>query len=468
MAGLPEIKKGIFPEDVKMKKTMKRNAIVAGALFLAVPGVAMAAPFEWVPNAPVDGSANQNAGGIVGDCADCHTMHNSELGKAVAIIGTADGAAGTAISTAPIQNLLRMDCIACHAQNGPDSIVSMGGGSAIPQVLTQDSDELAGGNFAYALADQRKGHNVVDLGQPVFDNVGTLGTAPAPPGKYAAGTHGTKFSFATAYDQFTCAGSVGCHGTRSQLLSGYTDASNVYHGTKRSGIAAISGAHHASYDGAKDATNYAGAAEHEGQRVADGYRFIPGLKGYGNTAARWQNVDENSHNEYYGAAGGSGTGCGACHNQGNSPANGGISERMTFDSNLKVPNNSMSGFCTTCHGMFHSGGGTDLQSNGVSGAFLRHPSDFVLPAEREYAGYTTYSITAPVARPTLYTAASSDVTPGTDMVMCLSCHKAHASENDFMLRFDYDAMEAGTASDGLGVGCLACHTEKGILPAGRN
>ena len=27
---------------------------------------------------------------------------------------------------------------------------------------------------------------------------------------------------------------------------------------------------------------------------------------------------------------------------------------MTFDSTLFVPNQSMSGFCTTCHGKFHS------------------------------------------------------------------------------------------------------------------
>jgi hypothetical protein len=37
-----------------------------------------------------------------------------------------------------------------------------------------------------------------------------------------------------------------------------------------------------------------------------------------------------------------------------------------------------------------------------------------------------------------------------------------------MLRFDYALQTAGNAGvGGLGKGCLACHTEKGILPENR-
>jgi hypothetical protein len=36
-----------------------------------------------------------------------------------------------------------------------------------------------------------------------------------------------------------------------------------------------------------------------------------------------------------------------------------------------------------------------------------------------------------------------------------------------MLRFDYAEQTAGNAATGLGKGCLACHTEKGILPENR-
>jgi hypothetical protein len=129
----------------------------------------------------------------------------------------------------------------------------------------------------------------------------------------------------------------------------------------------------------------------------------------------------------------------------------------------------MSGFCSTCHGNFHSAGaGGDYVDNGVSGAFLRHPSDYVIPNSGEYAAYTAYDVSAPVARPTLATASLPGVTPGTDMVMCLSCHEAHGSENDYILRFDYTAQTAGgygsIAAAQTEGGCMACHTEKGVLP----
>ena len=55
----------------------------------------------------------------------------------------------------------------------------------------------------------------------------------------------------------------------------------------------------------------------------------------------------------------------------------------------------MSGFCSSCHGYFHSSGGGDYVDNGVSGAFLRHPSDWVIPNSGEYAGYTNFDHTLP-------------------------------------------------------------------------
>ena len=219
------------------------------------------------------------------------------------------------------------------------------------------------------------------------------------------------------------------------------------------------------------------------QAVADGYRFIPGLKGFGNQDNRWINDAANDHNEYYGQDAGFGvapeptSGCGVCHIEGHA---GGLNSRAAFNSTLRVPGNSMSGFCSTCHGNFHSSGiGSDYVDNGVSGAFLRHPSDYVIPNSGEYAAYTAYDITAPVARPDItgyFGGGDATVAPGADLVMCLSCHKAHGSENGYILRFAYSlegasAMEAGAyasinAAQGQG-GCLACHTEKGVLPANR-
>lgn len=446
-----------------MKKILKSNAVLIGAILLSVPAISFA------------------AGGIVGECSDCHTMHNSEQGKAVA----KKGLTGT-ISETPNQNLLRMDCIACHAQdpNGP-KIATLPGGSKVPQVYHDDTADLAGGNFKYITeGTSRRGHNVSDLFTTGDNNNDTFGS---PPGKYYKDVHGNYFGgTATPFANFTCAGSVGCHGTRSQMLSGYTDSNittvsgvttdgtDFYVYNKRKGIPAISGAHHNSYDGMKSPdSSIMAAGVHDGTNIAKSYRFIKGLKGTGNTVDRWQNVSATSHNEYFGKASvpvapAGESSCNACHSPGDA-ANGGNS-RMTTNSTLKVPNQSMSGFCITCHGNFHSsatetGSGGRFDSNGASGAFLRHPSDYVIKNVGEYAAYTSYNITAPVARPTLPESAESTVNPGSDMVMCLSCHKAHATQYDAMLRFDYNTIIAGNSNHNDG--CLACHTSKGILPENR-
>jgi hypothetical protein len=448
MAGLSEAKE-LFQEDVKMRKTIKRSMILAGvALF--VPAVASAQ--------------------IQGNCADCHTMHNSEQNAPVAMTGVG----ANTLSSGPIQNLLRMDCIACHAQDpaGP-KIAVLDSGSAVPQVYHGDATgDLAAGNFMHIVnggdSANRKGHNVSDL-FPGGDDTG--GAYTMPPGKYYPTAHNTVFTAGgTPFDRFTCAGAAGCHGTRSQALVkegivGSTDpATNTT--VKRTGISAVSGAHHNSTDGVKDPAQNI-SQPHSGAQVGASYRFIAGLKGTGNADARWQNVSSTSHNEYFGAPASPGTGCAACHVETTLLYNGDGNKRMQLDSTLKVPNQGMSGFCITCHGQFHS---SSLEAetvagrfnyNGTGGAFLRHPSDYVIPSDtnKEYKDYTVFNVTAPVARQTLATAALGTVAPGSDLVMCLSCHQAHATPYDGMLRFDYDAIIAGTttAKDG----CLACHTTKG-------
>ena len=112
--------------------------------------------------------------------------------------------------------------------------------------------------------------------------------------------------------------------------------------------------------------------------------------------------------------------------------------------------NTMTGYCIGCHGNFH------VQKNGNN--WIRHPSDAALPITGEYAAYTAYDPNVPVARPSL-TAVSGTVTPGTDMVMCLSCHRAHGSPNNDMLRWSYTGMVAG-GGGADGTGCFTCHSEK--------
>jgi len=420
---------------------MKKMIVLIAAAFLAFPVIASA--------------------DLVGDCYDCHTMHNSEQNAPVVAAG-------------PQPNLLRFDCLGCHAQNptgGTKDWVGPGG-STIPQVAHGDTSDKSGGNFNQTTS--RKVHSVVDVTSAGIAPVVPLGenVNDQPPGlPHTSNRHVfTSEGAANAFDMFTCAGARGCHGTRSQILVGGTvdngTANNWEIDARRTGIAAISGSHHNNIDGAKTGTGYDNLpAAHDGAVVADGYRFIVGLKGFENTAREY--VSGTDHNEYYGnVSSDMGGGCGACHVQDGAQSN----TRAAFESGIVSINNSMSGFCSSCHGYFHSSGGGDYTDNGVSGAFLRHPSDYVLPATGDYAAYTTYDNTAPVARPTVVSSASASVDPG-DMVMCLSCHVAHGSANDYLLRFDYAQMTAGNypdlATSQAEGGCLACHQSKGVLPQNR-
>ncbi len=103
-----------------------------------------------------------------------------------------------------------------------------------------------------------------------------------------------------------------------------------------------------------------------------------------------------------------------------------------------------SAFCSGCHEDFHS----DM---GVSSPWIRHPNDILLPTTGEYADYdplTTYSNEAPVA----YLDPDNPLRAEA-VVTCLSCHRAHGSNQPDMLRWDYVNMPTGT-------GCYTCHTMK--------
>ncbi|MDD5154638.1 MAG: hypothetical protein PHR03_08230, partial [Desulfovibrionales bacterium] len=310
-----------------------------------------------------------------GPCVNCHTMHNSQGGAAMA---TYRG------ETGPNSFLTRGSCIGCHAQGTANKIVTIGG-SEIPQVYhTDGSGDLAGGNFKYLETDDNRGHNVSEFGNPD----GILNSAP--------GHHSTT---EPTTNTLTCAGHNGCHGYR-RFNSG-------------SGLPTLKGAHHGNVDGKCDSAT----------TVANSYRFLYSVKGFENMGAnKYQNLNATDHNEYFGTTSPGETGCLDCHD-------------MADDMKIKPPNMTISGFCATCHSNFHKLSGI---GGSTTGPFTRHPTDVVLPsdASKEYKDYTSYSVEAPVGRTTVLAAPSSTVTPGTDVVTCLSCHAAHATNYPDMLRWD--------------------------------
>jgi hypothetical protein len=340
-------------------------------------------------------------------------MHNSQNGTSMNFDN----------SPTPNEILLRADCIGCHAVGLNSNIDPVTGA---PQVLHSNAIDLAGGNFAYITgfggksritADQNSaGHNVIDLGDAYKETVLPF----APPD-----THPDN----TTPDVFTCGGRYGCHGNRPLF------------GLCASSLDCIKGSHHKNVDGKIDTVG------DDNFRSYNSYRFLWGVRGFENTG--WRNVNANNHNEYFGATSpmSNMVDCLKCKT--------GVHALAV----LRPDNNTISGFCGTCHRDFHflEGIGGDTTS-----PFQRHPTDVVLKGTGEYSAYTTYSVEAPIARPIVPGAPSSTVTPGTDVVMCLSCHSSHATPYADILRWDYSDMIAGDTSKSGG--CFTCHTQKNQNP----
>ncbi len=338
---------------------------------------------------------------LSGVCSNCHTMHYSQNGTILPDWG----------QSGPYGNLLLATCVGCHtgdtltAKNTHDAPIVYHTTAPTGQGAGKT---LAGGDFYWVKnGNDALGHNVdgiVDIDK---------GIGRKPPGWDAAATPGIlgdgqiNGGSGTWGTQLRCAGQVGCHGNH----------------TAADPDAAIKGSHHSN-------TGLTATRAENAATVGASYRFLGGINGLENSQWNW-NETASSHNEYYGVS-----------------VNTSYSNKRTISYS-----------CAQCHGLFHS----SLSTTGSS-PWLRHPTDIVLPNDvgKEYSAYKNYSVEAPVARPTVYTGTEdkSLVTPGTDIVMCLSCHRAHGSPEPDLLRWSYSGMVAGTTGEGAATGCFTCHTTK--------
>lgn len=351
---------------------------------------------------------------MTGYCANCHTMHNSQNNLPMRY----DSA------STPLPTLLRGTCYGCHARGGIQNLWTPSpGADQVPQVYHTGAD-LAGGNFAYinliAPGGDSKGHNISDL-------TGVDNDLYAPPGGIRQSNHFNGQNVNT--NVLRCDGTNGCHGNR-----GYTDIDPSYEGLNQ-------GAHH---DNLGPTVNTVDTDMMPGH----GYRFLLGVDGLEDTD--WQATKgPGDHNEYLGRATPTQLGCT-------------VPDQCHGDGGIRPPNRTISEFCATCHGDFHTLS-VVAASIGIGATptspFLRHPSDLELPGTAEFASYRSYKVNTPVARQTLPGSPSTDVsnTPGEDSVMCLSCHLAHGSAYSDILRWDYSAMNVGAGGT---EGCFACHSNK--------
>ena len=371
---------------------------------------------------------------VTGECSGCHTMHNSQNGATVDPDGVANA------------QLLNAGCVGCHT--GPHDTL---GKNALGAPVVLDSVDPspasqqgagytnAGGDFWWVENEtDAKGHNVLDISANIDGNIANN----TPPGWDAGATTGHTFGAVGggtpnwAGNQLTCAGTYGCHGVRTTANS----------------LDAITGSHHNNEPGAGGVVSATQAST--ASTVANSYRFLAEIKGLEQADWNW-NETAASHNEYYGTD---------------------FQNAERDDDGTQVypaTKDTMSYFCAQCHGNFHS----EIDDDTTHGSpWRRHPTDIVLPGGgTEYARYNNdagggaagdYNVVVPVARPVVPAASTNTVAPGDSttadgaIVMCLSCHRAHGSPEDDMLRWTYSTMTVGSGPGTNNTGCFVCHNDK--------
>jgi predicted CXXCH cytochrome family protein len=335
-------------------------------------------------------------------------------------------------------------CIYCHSSstssttytlNPEDYPYDVSSEIIVPVVVytgaTAPTDYLSGGNFWWVQTDDTKGHNIFDTNPD-----DELTSAPGR----AIGCTGSGSCHDNLYEK-TAIGPGGLWDTQACTSCHMVDDTS-----------GPTGFHHAD-----DSNIVVGSSDYD----SDGYfRFLKGHMSGGHVGVcgieddDWGSTSSpTDHNEYLGYSG--------------SKVNSGYFANFGY-------RHTMTAYCGGCHGNFHI---SSLSASG--GDWIRHPAGAVLPDSGEIALYTIFDPDAPVARPDLtgWTGPDSTVTPGTDLVNCLSCHRAHGSPFPNMLRWDSTAADACATCHTLKVaetpgqyhvsdvaGCTVCHTSHGDGP----
>ena len=352
---------------------------------------------------------------VTGECSNCHTMHNSQGGTNMQI--------GYDPATDAQASLLRANgCLGCHATSLGGTWQGVGGAPIVYNTSVPTYGDgnvgLAAGNFYYTKtasgADNTtsRGHSLTCVG--FADNADT------PTGQRTSCATNDCHQTGTSTTGLQGHGCEACHlpaHHKGDTSGGWADADDGYY-------------------------RFLGPI-----RAADGGSddHVRGVRGYEDDD--WQKTcDSSDHNEYSGE-----------------DKNGGYF--------------SISHFCAGCHST--SSDPSECKNFCVSSPPEKfHAANLELPDPEvsSYDGYVGYNGPPPGGpwdyEPMLPIARSDIATGGpypynkvshssTDHLMCLTCHRAHASPYDNMLRWDNMLVLGDQESY---YGCIGCHNPDPIMP----
>jgi hypothetical protein len=341
---------------------------------------------------------------VLGTCSVCHTMHNSEQGSVVAF--SRDSAGQPVLREQAFAKLLKTDCLGCHTHTGAETIVDMAD-AQVPIVFNLTEPTYPpDGSPTSALAGGNF-HWLIKNGDAYGHNVHGIVAEDlrfpptlAPGGVIRVGDCGS------------------CHGTLTTPESGCTGCHVPQHHANGPGAVA---------DRGQGWYRFLGSVMQSAGQTEPTVEGVIGIE-----APDWeQNPQASLHNVYEGEPG-------------------------SYEGYLQ--SGSISQKCAGCHGRYHSESIADA-------TWIRHPGDALIPNAGEFATMGAYNPLVPVARRNI-TAGDANfalVTPGADLVTCISCHRPHGSPYPAMLRWGYRSWPGTDDHTGQPAvnGCAVCHTSKG-------
>jgi len=306
-------------------------------------------------------------------------------------------------ASGPQGALVQSTCLGCHTTSGTDPLATPENGSGLYPYVMSTTDGFTDSNCLAG-----------GFFQPTTDGEDNAGKAHSldsnatPPGYNATPTW-----YQGTTNGLGCAGVNGCHGSQT-IADPMAAIKGGHHGTAEYGyriLAAYNGGVPAAVDGI-------GAADYEKALIA----AVSATAGDRSTTAT-----THDHNVYKAAAAGTDT---------------------------------ISQLCANCHGQFHS-------ETTSGGAWIRHPTDVVLPEDWDPQQDTIVTDLDVKYNP--FGFVDTAVETGNKYATCLSCHRAHGSGNADILRFAYTDAESGQQQAGrsgqtpptiIAYGCLGCHSKQ--------
>ena len=340
---------------------------------------------------------------VKGECSTCHTMHNSQEGSSVAF--TLDSMGQKVSNESAFPMLLKTDCLGCHTYAGAQTIVNVEN-VVIPVVLNLNEPAYPPDGSNISTLAGGNFHWLVTDGDEYGHNVYGIADIDFrfPPNQAPGG-------------QLQTGDCVHCHGSLATAQSGCEGCHTPQHHADAEGVVV---------GRAKGWYRFLGSVMQHNDAEGPTPEGVVGIE-----AQDWeQSPLENKHNTYQGKTG-------------------------PYVSYLE--SGSIDQKCIGCHEEFHNNTTADS-------TWIRHPNNVVIPDSGEFTDFTIYNPLVPVARQNVNPADEgfSVIKRGSDLVSCISCHRAHGSPYPAMLRWgyrDWPGNDSHTQQPAQN-GCAVCHTTK--------